>query len=287
MLQELLRHADARVLHGKLVLAVLLEVELLHCHLHPVSGPAVLEGVGKKIVEDLPQLVGISLHHGVGELHLHGEVPVVLPGHVLEHGGQILHALPQVKGAAVQGMAARLQPGELQDVVDEGEHLLAGKRDLPHVAVHLLPVVPVPLSQLGEADDGVEGGAHVVGHVGEEGVFGLGALLSRLQGFLEDVHVLELQALFQIHLSKTEDDLVGSPAAVIEGADVHPLVDVAEAALVVAAVVGDLGGHPLPDALQGEGQREFLKRLRIHQGAHCAEEALVVSYLRQGVRHIR
>ncbi len=98
--------------------------------------------------------------------------------------------------AEVELHPARLDLGQIQDVVDEGEEVPAGGQYV--LQVLLLLVVELAehaLEQhLGEADDGVERRAQLVGHVGEElGLVPVGdlELLGLLAQLLEEAHVLD------------------------------------------------------------------------------------------------
>ena len=76
-----------------------------------------------------------------------------------------------------------------QQLVDHVQQLAAGSLHPVQVVRRLLGAAQVQLGQGGEAEDGMERGAHVVGHVGQEGIFavdgqvGLGQRL-RQQGLL-------------------------------------------------------------------------------------------------------
>ena len=91
-------------------------------------------------------------------------------GPLLDQGESILQGGRQVEDGGGQLHTPGLDLGEVQDVVDEREEVLAGGVDIPEVLVLLGVQLPEhPLEQhLGEADDGVQGRAQLVGHVGQE-----------------------------------------------------------------------------------------------------------------------
>ena len=66
--------------------------------------------------------------------------------------------------------AARLDLGQVQDVVDQGQEVLTGGEDVVQILGLLRIHLPEhPLEEnLREADDGVEWGPELVRHVGEE-----------------------------------------------------------------------------------------------------------------------
>ena len=80
-----------------------------------------------------------------------------------------------------------------------------------------------------------------------------------------------------IHVPEAEDHLVGGQLLIIEGADVHPFIDLAEAAPVVAAVVGDVLAHPLADAFQRKAQLKFLVGPRLHHLLYRGQQEVVSS----------
>lgn len=60
----------------------------------------------------------------------------------------------------------------IQHIVDEREQMVAGSKGLGQIILHPLLVVNIADRQCGKADDGVHGGADVVGHIGKEGALG-------------------------------------------------------------------------------------------------------------------
>ncbi|SCI93616.1 Uncharacterised protein [uncultured Flavonifractor sp.] len=277
MLQEVLRHADAGVLHHNLILAVPLEVKLPDLQPDFRARVAVLQGVGEEVVEDLSDFELVPHHNLVVHIQVNCERLALPLRLVMENSRRLLHVPLQVEALVVEGVLPRLHFGQLQNVVDQRQQLPAGKLNLLHVVPHFLAVVLAVLGQLGEADDGVERGAHVVGHAAEEVRLGLCALLGRLQRLLEDNGMLELLPFLNVHVPEAEDHFVGGQLLIIEGADVHPFIDLAEAAPVVAAVVGDVLAHPLADAFQREAQLKFLVGPRFHHLLYRGQQEVVPS----------
>ena len=70
--------------------------------------------------------------------------------------------------------------------------MIAGGEDLLEAVLHLIPVFQVAHRDGGEADDGVHGRPDIVGHVGEEGGFGLIGPLGLHQRVLECLGLLPL-----------------------------------------------------------------------------------------------
>ena len=61
----------------------------------------------------------------------------------------------------------------IQHIVDEGEQMVAGCKGLAKIILHPVCIVNIAERQRGKADDGVHGGADIVGHMGEKLTFGL------------------------------------------------------------------------------------------------------------------
>ncbi len=80
--------------------------------------------------------------------------------------------IKEVEGPALEAELARLDLGEIEQVVDQDEERVGGMFD--HVEVIALAAVELGLEgELGQADDAVERGANFVADVGEEIAFGL------------------------------------------------------------------------------------------------------------------
>ena len=185
MRQKLRRHADAVVGDHKFVFGVLPAVQLgdVQCDAAVFLGE--LEGVGEKVVENLLEPEGVRQQMGVFQ----GEVPCQLLALLLRlvaEGLQtLLHAGLQVDGAVVQRDHALLHAGHVQNVVDQFQQLAAGAVDPAEILGDLRGAVRVLAGQLGKADDGIEGSAHVVGHAAEKGLLGRLVLAGDLQGVLQ------------------------------------------------------------------------------------------------------
>ena len=60
----------------------------------------------------------------------------------------------------------------IQHIVDEGEQMVTGCKGLGKIILHPLGIVNIADCQRSKADDGVHGGADIVGHIGKEGALG-------------------------------------------------------------------------------------------------------------------
>ena len=108
-------------------------VALLAVSAHAQADAALLgklDGVAQHVDEDLTQLVDIG-HDVLGDVadHLHRERQLFLIRADAEHHLQVFEQDGQVERGGVQGRAARFDLGHLQDVVDQGQQMLAAAVD--------------------------------------------------------------------------------------------------------------------------------------------------------------
>ena len=177
-----------------------------------------------------------------------------------------LQGLAQVEGLDLHRDIALLQTGDLQDVVDQGQQLLAGRADLVQIAHHLLPVTVGLEGQPRHADDDVQRGAHVVAHDGEELLLGFLALLRGGQGPLQQIHLLLLLLLLVLHVPEADHRLVGDLDRVGEHPDADPALAPVRLEKELAAEVPDLLVQQTSDVLQREAVREVLSRPLVQAG---------------------
>ena len=193
---------DAQAKAGALDVAVLLlvhpaegvedvgDVLLLHPHAgvlhgvpdpHPVDplalaadgeGDRALAGILDRVVQQVDQdLLDAHLvpaeHTGNGGVHVELELQALLLGLDPDHVDDLGEQGPRLVGDVDDLHLAGLDLGDVQNVVDQREEHLAGALDVPGVFRHLVGDV-LPQDDLVEPDDGIDGGADLVAHAGEE-----------------------------------------------------------------------------------------------------------------------
>ena len=173
-----------------------------------------------------------------------------------ESAQALLHALPQVELPVLQLELPVLHAGHLQNVVDEAQEVPARAVDPVQVPRRPLPVLQVPPGQLAGAQNGVQGGAHIVGHAAEKGLLGRLVLPGQLEGLLQQPPLLELPLLLPLHLPEAEDHLLRGQGGVKEDPDADPAVLLPKAAQELPAEVPHPLAHQLPDVLAGEALGE-------------------------------
>ncbi len=195
MLHEVRRHADAIVLDDEYVVSSA-PVEsglLLDAEAHGAPRGGVLYGIAQQVHEDLAELQGIGDH--VLVVHVEGIDEQVQP--LGRHLGlydvhQVVGQLGDVALLLLDLHLSALNPAHVQDIVDQAQEVVAGGEHLLQAVPHLIPVVDMAGRDGGETDDGVHGGAYVVGHIGEEGGLGLVGPLGLHQGILQGEGLLPL-----------------------------------------------------------------------------------------------
>src|SRR4030095_3132101 len=129
-----------------------------------------LHGVGEEVEEHLLDLalVGDDVLERLVDRELEREI--VAGGPFAYQRERVLESHSEIERPELQLHPARLDLGEVQDVVDQREQVAPRGQDEPDVLGLLLVKLAkhAVVQHLREADDRVEGGAELMGHVGEE-----------------------------------------------------------------------------------------------------------------------
>ncbi len=171
-----------------------------------------LEGIGQQVLDDLLQALAIAEQAGrqvIGKLH--AELQGFLHGQRQE---QILHAVDQAGEDGQLGMHLELAGfhlGDVEDVVDQGEQIVASRIDGAG-ELHLI-VAEVALGvvgqQLGQDQRAVQWRAQLVGHVGKEfGLVAAGALQFVSALFEHQLYLVQALILL-VHLVALAGQLFG------------------------------------------------------------------------------
>src|SRR5262245_53570087 len=162
-----------------------------------------LVGIARQVEQRLtePRLVGVDRaeirrainHHAIG----------VLRRHRLDRLGYVLDCRHEQERFEVKLHSPRLDLGQIEDVVDQGEQVACRAQNAVErlELVLAFEIAGVLQQHLGDADDGVERRAQLVAHAGEE----LGLVLAR---FLE-LAALVLDFVEQPHVLDRDRRLVG------------------------------------------------------------------------------
>ena len=157
------------------------------CHeLDHAAGLGELDGVGQHIDQDLleAQRIGIELRQIGREPARHGDAALASPR--VDDQQAALDRRLERHGLALDGELAGLDLGYIEDAVDEREQMIGGLPDIAGIERNLLRIVALEGAQhLGKADDGIERGAELMAHIGDEFRLGLGGKLGLDLGGME------------------------------------------------------------------------------------------------------
>ena len=212
-------------------------------------------------------------------------LPLALRLHA-EHAQTFLHAAVQIKLLTGELDLAVLHAAHLQNIVDQPQEITAGGVDLVQAVGHPLPLIQVLPGEFAGAQDPIEGGAHIVGHVPEEGLLGLLILPRKLEGLLQQPVLPQLALLFLLHFPEGENHLSRGQGRVEENPHTDPAVFPAEAAEKLAAEVPNLLVNQLPDVPAGEALGKVPEGLRLNDLAGGAEQFVIGAHGGDAIPHI-
>jgi len=142
-----------------------------------------------------------------------------------------------------------VQTRHFQDIINQGQQLLACGADFADIFLHLSAVILMQVCQLRHADNAVERRTHIVRQRGKEHVSGLGIFACYPQRLLRQLQMLQLFQLFGIHLTEEENRFVLIQQIITHQAYIKPSVFLAEAMAELTAEVIDMPLHQLFDML--------------------------------------
>ncbi len=145
-----------------------------------------LIGIADEVEQYPVQTVFIAQHPAVLEIKGIHRVADALGCHLGgKHVMHILHGLLHIRGCNVQFQFPALDAAHFQNVIDERQKVVAGSLNLVKKALHVFRKIRLPFRQFDIADDGIHGGADVMGHIEEECGFCPASLFCLRLGFQE------------------------------------------------------------------------------------------------------
>ena len=134
-----------------------------------------LDRVGEEVVQDLHEPDFVGLQGGDVRVDLRLQENLLLQRLELEVAGRGADEDLEIDGPELQRHAIGLDLGEVEDVVDQLEEVLGIPHDAPQGVLLLVRDLAEGAGEheVAEADDRVERGAKLVGHLGEEVGLGL------------------------------------------------------------------------------------------------------------------
>jgi len=172
---KLRAHADAVILDAELVLSAVAHLtgKLPHPHRDGAARRGKLDGVGQQVQQDLIQPGLVAVDVLVGHVHdVHVKLQLLCVNLPADNGFQIVQHIRKVDFHLFQMDLSAFNAAHIQHIVDEGEQMVAGCKGLAKIILHPLGIVDIAERQRSKADDGVHGGADIVGHIGKEGALG-------------------------------------------------------------------------------------------------------------------
>ena len=129
----------------------------------------ILDGIGQEIDIDLveTQLIAVEMLM-IEMIDAEAEIDVLLFHHRLGNVHQILRAFYNGKGGRAQIQLTAFNLGNIQNIVDQGQQMIAGETDFMQVFLDGGAVLRVLFRNGSQADNSVHGRADVMGHSGEE-----------------------------------------------------------------------------------------------------------------------
>ena len=183
-------------------------VDLLHrkADLPPVGE---LHGITQQVDQYLAQLAIIGMDRVFADMHVDPPAQPLLLAAYGKHTRDILRQVTQVEITGVQLHGTGLDLGEIQDVVNQTDQVVARRMDRLQGATVFLRQIQVGLDELGITQHRVHRGTNLVGHVREE--LGLG-VAGTLGLFLGDAQrLLRLLAFGDVADDADEDLLPARP----------------------------------------------------------------------------
>ena len=161
--------------------AIGLALQQLHRQ-HHLALVGELHRVVAQVDQHLPQAQGVAQQPGRhGGVEPAAQAQLLALRRLADEGLHPAEHHVQRKGFGGQRHSAGVGLAQVQDVVDDGQQMAAGLVQLPHMGA--LPAIQGGLQQqVAEAVDGIERGADLMAHVGQEGRLGLGGTFRGLLG---------------------------------------------------------------------------------------------------------
>ena len=168
------RHADAGILHGEAQgPRIIVRADLLDAALDPARGVGVHHGVFRNALQNVPDLALIPdkfIVDAADALTIICKALFLALG--ADGGVELHHELPEGKARVLEGERSGVDVPHIQHIVDEGEQVPCARVDLVQMGAARGRDPLVLLQQAQQAQDRVEGRAHLMAHVGEKILLG-------------------------------------------------------------------------------------------------------------------
>ena len=174
MLLELLRHPDAVIGNRDhhIAPALFFAGLLRDIAVDRAAGSRVFDRVADKVCTDLGQVRNIRIDIRIQQMCCHRKRLPLAVCLILEHRNAITEILIDIRNRILHLRLVILDPGKIQNVVQQHQQVLSAHLNVLHVFFQLCRVVQMPGGKVCIADNGVHGRADIMRHIEQEGGFG-------------------------------------------------------------------------------------------------------------------
>ena len=276
LFQKLFAHATAGILNHKAkASAVILVLVPPHHKGYFASGRGILQSVGQNIIQNLVQALQITADINRCKLHILTKILLLQLSLSAEHFTDFPHRCGHIKALLQMLHLAIIKARHLQDIVNQGQKLLARGLNLLDIIKDQVLILAMQLSQLCHANDAINGRTHIVGHGRKEHVAGFGIFLRHLQGTLRKLHMLQLLELFGIHLAEEEDGLIRAQKLIPNQTHIDPFIFLTKALPKFTAKIVNLPLHQILNIIQGKGFCKLCCGFRLYQGYQLLQKLII------------
>ena len=187
VLLKLLRHPDAVIGNRdhRIAPALFFAGLLRNIAADRAAGSRVFDSVADEVCTDLGQVRNIRIDIRILQLCCHRKHLPLAVCLIPEHGNAITEILLDIRNRILHLRLIVLDSGKIQNIVQQHQQVLSAHLNVLHVIFQLCRVVQMPGGKVCVTDNGVHGRADIMGHIEQEGGFGvvraLGVFHSDLQ----------------------------------------------------------------------------------------------------------
>ena len=183
-LDVFLRHADTGILHAinQPQTVFLVQRFFPQKHLYASARRRILDGVAQDIDEDLiePELIGEKLF--MQNILKPNIQPDILSARLrIDDIDEVFHLLGKREGCRAERKLPAFHLGDIQNIVDERQQMLARQQQLAQAFIDLFPVVQIALRDGRHAQNSVHRRADIMAHRRKESGFRCIGMLDRRQ----------------------------------------------------------------------------------------------------------
>ena len=187
MLLELLRHSDAVIGNRdhRIAPALFFAGLLRDITADRAAGTGVFDRVADKVRAHLGQVRDIRIDIRIQQLCRHHKRLLLAVCLILEYRNAVAEIFFYIRNRIFDLRFVVFNAGKIQHIVQQHQQVLSAYLNILHVFFQLCRVVQMPGGKVCIADNGVHGGADIMGHIEQEGGFGAVHALCFFHGDLQ------------------------------------------------------------------------------------------------------